>query len=53
MSISLPLTTLVQQMLVNLMKAEKGDLDHSAIVTIREDAAGTEIASHQAKHSHT
>jgi 2-hydroxy-3-oxopropionate reductase len=52
MGISLPLTTVVQQMLVNLMAAEKGDLDHSAIVTILEDAAGTEIASHRVSHSH-
>lgn len=36
----LPLTSLVQQMLISLINDGKGDLDHSAIVTFTEDLAG-------------
>lgn len=35
--VALPLTSLVQQMLIALMNGGKGDLDHSAIVTFIED----------------
>ena len=43
MKVSLPFTSLVQQMLIALMNDGKGDLDHSAIVTFVEKMAGTEI----------
>ncbi len=44
MKVSLPFTSLVQQMLMALMNEGKGDLDHSAIVTFIEEMAGVEIA---------
>jgi 2-hydroxy-3-oxopropionate reductase len=43
MKVSLPLTSLVQQMIMALMNDGKGNLDHSAIVTFIEDMAGIEI----------
>jgi len=43
MKVSLPLTSLVQQMIMALMNEGKGNLDHSAIVTFIEDMAGIEI----------
>jgi len=43
MKVSLPLTSLVQQMLMALMNEGKGDLDHSAIVTFIEGMAGIEV----------
>ena len=43
MKVSLPVTSLVQQMLMALMNEGKGDLDHSAIVTFIEQMAGVEI----------
>jgi 2-hydroxy-3-oxopropionate reductase len=43
MKVALPLTSLVQQELVGLMNAGKGDCDHSAIVTFVEGLAGIEI----------
>jgi 2-hydroxy-3-oxopropionate reductase len=43
MKVSLPITSLVQQMLMALMNEGKGDLDHSAIVTFIEGMAGIEI----------
>lgn len=43
MKVSLPFTSLVQQMLMALMNEGKGDLDHSAIVTFIEQMAGTEV----------
>ena len=43
MKVSLPFTSLVQQMLMALMNDGKGNLDHSAIVTFIEDMAGIEI----------
>ena len=43
MKVSLPVTSLVQQMLMALMNEGKGDLDHSAIVTFVERMAGVEI----------
>ena len=41
----LPLTSLVQQMLMTLMNHDGGDLDHSGIVKFVEDLAGIEVAS--------
>ena len=43
MKVSLPLTSLVQQMLIALMNEGKGGLDHSAIVTFIERMAGIEV----------
>lgn len=43
MKVSLPLTSLVQQMLMALMNDGKGNLDHSAIATFIEEMAGIEI----------
>jgi 2-hydroxy-3-oxopropionate reductase len=48
MKVSLPLTSLVQQMLMALMNEGKGDLDHSAIVTFIEQMARTEVKKAQA-----
>ncbi len=39
----LPLTSLVQQILMALMNEGKGDCDHSAIVNFVEDLAGIEV----------
>jgi 2-hydroxy-3-oxopropionate reductase len=41
--VSLPLTSLVQQMLIALINEGKGDLDHSAIVQFVERMAGVEV----------
>ena len=43
MKVSLPLTSLVQQMIMALMNEGKGDLDHSAIATFIEQMAGIEV----------
>jgi 2-hydroxy-3-oxopropionate reductase len=43
MKVSLPFTSLVQQMLMALMNDGKGNLDHSAIVTFIEEMANIEI----------
>lgn len=43
MKVSLPFTSLVQQVLMALMNEGKGDLDHSAIVTYIERMAGIEV----------
>ena len=43
LKVALPLTGLVQQMLMALMNEGKGDLDHSAIVTFIEQMAGVEV----------
>jgi 2-hydroxy-3-oxopropionate reductase len=43
MKIPLPLTSAVQQMLMALMNNGKGELDHSAIVTMIEDMAGAQV----------
>jgi len=43
MKVPLPLTSLVQQMLITLMNEGKGDLDHSAIVNFIEQGAGIEV----------
>src|ERR1700674_912653 len=43
MKVPLPLTSLVQQMIMALMNEGKGDLDHSAIVTFVEQMAGVEV----------
>jgi len=42
LKVPLPLTSVVQQMLMALMNEGKGDLDHSAIVNFVEDLAGIE-----------
>lgn len=43
MKVSLPFTSLAQQVLVALMNKGCGDLDHSAIATFIEDMAGVEV----------
>jgi 2-hydroxy-3-oxopropionate reductase len=43
MKVPLPFTSLAQQVLVALMNAGREDLDHSAIATIIEDLAKTEV----------
>jgi 2-hydroxy-3-oxopropionate reductase len=44
MKVSLPFTSLAQQVLIALMNNGKGNLDHSAIVTFLEGMAGIEVA---------
>jgi 2-hydroxy-3-oxopropionate reductase len=43
LKVSLPLTSLVQQMLISLMNNGKGELDHSAIVQFIEEMARIEV----------
>ncbi|MGC9971366.1 MAG: 2-hydroxy-3-oxopropionate reductase [Bryobacteraceae bacterium] len=43
MKVPLPLTSLVQQMLIALVNNGRGDLDHSALVTFLEDLAQVEV----------
>jgi 2-hydroxy-3-oxopropionate reductase len=43
MKVSLPFTSLAQQVLMALMNSGRGDLDHSAIVTFVEDMAKVEV----------
>ena len=43
LQVPLPITSLVQQMLIALLRDGKGDLDHAALVTFAEKLAGTEI----------
>ena len=43
MKVSLPFTSLAQQVLMALINSGRGDLDHSAIVTFIEDMAKTEV----------
>jgi 2-hydroxy-3-oxopropionate reductase len=43
LDVSLPITSLVQEMLVALMKDGMGDLDHSAIVRYLEQLAHVEV----------
>jgi 2-hydroxy-3-oxopropionate reductase len=43
LKVSLPITSLVQQMLMALMNEGKGDLDHAALVTFVERMAGIEV----------
>jgi 2-hydroxy-3-oxopropionate reductase len=43
LGISLPITSMVQEMLVSLVAGGKGDLDHSAIVQYLEQAAQVEV----------
>ena len=43
MKVSLPLTSMVQNMLIDLMNNGKGDLDHSAIVQVIEEASAVEV----------
>ena len=44
MKVPLPLTSMVQQMLITLMNEGKGDLDHSAIVNYIEKGAGVDVS---------
>jgi 2-hydroxy-3-oxopropionate reductase len=48
LKVSLPFTSMAQQMLIALMNQGRGDLDHSAIVTLLEDMAQTEVRKPQA-----
>ncbi len=43
MGVPLPLTGLVEQILVSLVAGGRGDLDHSAIATFAEDMSKTEV----------
>jgi len=43
LKVSLPLTSAVQNMLIDLMNNGKGDLDHSALVQVTEAASGVEV----------
>jgi 2-hydroxy-3-oxopropionate reductase len=43
LKVSLPLTSLIQQMLISLMNSGRGELDHSAIVQFIEDMAHVEV----------
>ena len=43
LSVGLPLTSAVQQMLLALIVQGKGDFDHSAIITFVESMAGVEV----------
>ena len=43
MKVPLPLTSLVQQMLMSLMNEGKGDLDHSGIAQFTENLAGIQV----------
>ena len=43
MKVSLPFTSMAQQVLMSLMNAGRGDLDHSAIATFVEDMAKIEV----------
>ena len=47
MQVPLPLTSMVQQMLITLMNEGKGDLDHSAIVNYIERMANIEVKKPQ------
>jgi 2-hydroxy-3-oxopropionate reductase len=51
MKVALPFTSLAQQILMALMTEGKGDLDHSAIVTLIEKLAGVEITKGAATHA--
>ena len=48
MQVPLPLTSIVQDMLVSLMSEGKADLDHSAIVQYLEKKAGVQLGTLQA-----
>ena len=43
LGVPLPVTSLVQQMLTALVSGGKGKWDHSALVTVIEDMAGTTL----------
>ncbi|MCC6860982.1 MAG: 2-hydroxy-3-oxopropionate reductase [Bryobacterales bacterium] len=43
LKVPLPITSLVQQMIITLMNEGKGDLDHSGIVNFLEAMAGIEV----------
>ena len=44
LGVSLPVTALVQQMIVSLVNSGEGDSDHSAIAKFLEDMAGIKIS---------
>ena len=44
LGVGLPVTSLVQQMIVSLMNEGKGNADHSAIANFIEDMAGVKIS---------
>ena len=48
LKVPLPLTSLLQQILITLMNDGKGDLDHSGIVQFLEDLANVEVKKPQA-----
>jgi 2-hydroxy-3-oxopropionate reductase len=52
LNISLPLTSAVQGMLTALVGQGKGDLDHSALVTHTEQAAGVEVRKPEGQTAH-
>ncbi len=45
MQVSLPFTSLAQQIMISLINNDRGDLDHSAITTFIEDMARTKVKS--------
>ncbi|MGD0102360.1 MAG: NAD-binding protein, partial [Acidobacteriota bacterium] len=47
MKVSLPFTSLAQQVLMALMNAGRGDLDHGAITTFIEDMAKVTVQKPQ------
>jgi 2-hydroxy-3-oxopropionate reductase len=47
LKVPLPITSLVQQMIITLMNEGKGDLDHSGIVNFIEAMAGIEVKKPQ------
>lgn len=53
LQVPLPLTGAVQQILTSLLEHGKGDLDHSAIVTSTEQAAGIEIRKPLSETAHS
>jgi 2-hydroxy-3-oxopropionate reductase len=51
LGVPLPMTSMVQQMLIALINEGKGDLDHSALVNFVEDLAGIETKNAAAQGS--
>jgi 2-hydroxy-3-oxopropionate reductase len=52
LKVPLPLTSAVQEALTALLEQGKGDLDHSAIVTRTEQAAGIEVRKPRGESAH-
>lgn len=46
--VTLPATAQVEQLMVAMRVAGRGDLDHSGLITVIEDLAGHRVADHQA-----